>query len=201
MKNIEIIGHKRANLGKKATKKLRKEDHVPCVIYGGKEQIHFYTTKLSFKNLVYTPEAKFVNIKIEKDTYPCILQDMQFHPVSENILHADFLALAENKKITMHIPLVFFGKAPGVAKGGELIKRIRKLHVSAYPKDMPAHIAIDLSTLDFGKAIKVKDIQTKNYSILNPQITSIAVVEVPRALRGKSAEEETEAQEKDEKDK
>ncbi|MDH5367720.1 MAG: 50S ribosomal protein L25/general stress protein Ctc [Cyclobacteriaceae bacterium] len=189
MKTLEIIGYKRANLGKKEAKALRADGNVPCVLYGGKEQVHFSAPMILFRELVYTQEAHFVNLNIEGTEYQAILQDTQFHPVSEVLLHADFLMLFEGKKIKMDIPVHFVGQSPGVSKGGALIKKRRVLHVLALPKDMPEHIDVDLGKLDFGRAIKVSEVATENFEILDTQQASIAVVEMPRALRGKDDEE------------
>ena len=190
MKTVEIIGYNRANLGKSEAKRLRAEGQVPCVIYGGDEQVHFYAPMILFRDLVYTDEAHFVHVNVEGREFRAILQDIQFHPVSEVILHADFLQIFEGKVVKMDIPVHFEGTAPGVAKGGTLIKKRRHLKVMALPKNMPEYIAVDLGELDFGRAIKVGEIETNNYEILDTAIASVAVVEVPRALRGKSDDEE-----------
>jgi large subunit ribosomal protein L25 len=189
MKTIEIIGYKRANLGKAEAKRLREEGYTPGVLYGGKEQIHFYAPMILFRPAVYTDEAHFIKLNIEGEEYDAILQDLQFHPVSEIIMHADFLQLFGDKEVKMNIPVHFEGVSPGVTKGGTLIKKRRYLTLKAVPKNMPDHISVDLSGLDFGKAIKVSDIKATNVDILDPKQASIAVVEMPRALRGKSAEE------------
>ncbi|UII23515.1 50S ribosomal protein L25/general stress protein Ctc [Fulvivirga ligni] len=192
MKTVEIIGYKRANLGKAESKKLRAEGNVPCVLYGGDKQVHFSAPMILFRELVYTDEAHFVHLNIEGEEYEAIMQDLQFHPVSEVLLHVDFLQLFEGKKIKMNVPVHFEGEAPGVAKGGTLIKKRRYLQVSALPKDMPEHISVSLKTLDFGKAIKVQEIEENNFEILDTKIASVAVVEIPRALRGKKMEEDEE---------
>ena len=119
MKTIEIIGYQRANLGKKEAKQLRSEGNVPCVVYGGDEQIHFYAPMILFRNLVYTADAHFAHLNIEGVEKQCILQDIQFHPVNETILHADFLELHEGKKVKMDIPILLKGTPIGVGKGGE----------------------------------------------------------------------------------
>ena len=190
MKTVEIIGYNRANLGKSEAKRLRAEGQVPCVIYGGDEQVHFYAPMILFRDLVYTDEAHFVHVNVEGREFRAILQDIQFHPVSEVILHADFLQIFEGKVVKMDIPVHFEGTSPGVAKGGTLIKKRRHLKVMALPKNMPEYIAVDLGELDFGRAIKVGEIETNNYEILDTAIASVAVVEVPRALRGKTDDEE-----------
>ncbi|MEL7004776.1 MAG: 50S ribosomal protein L25/general stress protein Ctc [Bacteroidota bacterium] len=198
MKTVEIIGYNRANLGKSESKRLRAEGNVPCVMYGGDEQVHFYAPMHLFKELVYTNNAHFVNLNIEGKEIRAILQDIQFHPVSEIILHADFLQLFEGKKVKMNIPVHFVGNSPGVTKGGTLIKKRRGLEVYALPKDMPEYIEVSLDKLDFGRAIKVEEIEEANFEILDTKIASVAVVEIPRALRGKQDEEEEEGAEEEE---
>ena len=186
MKTVEIIGYKRANLGKKESKHVREDGNVPCVLYGGEEQVHFYAPMILFRELVYTPDAHMVDLNIEGEIYRCILQDIQFHPVSEIILHADFLQLHEGKPVKMDIPVHLVGKAPGVDKGGTLMHKRRNIRVQALPKDMPDFIEVDISKLDFNKAVKVAEIEEKDFKILDAPQLSIAVVEVPRALRGKT---------------
>ena len=186
MKTVEIIGYKRANLGKKESKHLREDGNVPCVLYGGEEQVHFYAPMILFRELVYTPDAHMVDLNVEGEIYRCILQDIQFHPVSEIILHADFLQLHEGKPVKMDIPVHLVGKAPGVDKGGTLMHKRRNIRVQALPKDMPDFIEVDISKLDFNKAVKVAEIEEKDFKILDAPQLSIAVVEVPRALRGKT---------------
>ncbi|MFQ3214177.1 MAG: large subunit ribosomal protein L25 [Marivirga sp.] len=190
MKTVEIIGYKRANLGKKEAKKLRSEAMVPGVLYGGDQQVHFYTPMILFRELVYTSEAHFVNLNIEGDEYQAILQDVTFHPVSEVILHVDFLELHKGKNIKMSIPVHLVGNSIGVAKGGTLIHKRRNLLVRALPKNMPEHIEVDITELDFGRSVKVESVSLDNVQILDTPQASIAVVEIPRALRGKTAEDE-----------
>ncbi|SMD32942.1 LSU ribosomal protein L25P [Reichenbachiella faecimaris] len=192
MKTIEIVGYKRANLGKTEAKSLRAEGQVPCVIYGGEEQIHFSAPAILFRELVYTAEAHFVKVNVEGTEYGCIMQDIQFHPVSEMILHVDFLQWFAGKPIKMDIPVHLTGVSKGVSNGGTLIHKRRLLTIKALPKNMPEHIDLDITALDFGKAIKVSDVITDNFEILDTPQASIAVVEVPRALRGKSIDDEGE---------
>ncbi len=190
MKTVEIIGFKRANLGKKEAKDLRAEGKVPCVVYGGKEQVHFHAPMILFRDLVYTPEARFVKLNVEGQEFRAILQDMQFHPVNEMILHADFLMLDEKKPVKMDIPVKFIGTAPGVQKGGKLMSKMNKLTVKALPDNMPEFIEVDISGLDLGKTIKVGEVKQENFTILNSPLVSIATVAIPRALKGKGAEGE-----------
>jgi large subunit ribosomal protein L25 len=190
MKTLEIIGYNRANLGKKEAKALRADGHVPCVLYGGEGQVHFSSPMILFRELVYTQEAHFVNLNIEGAEYRAILQDVQFHPVSEILLHADFLLLTAGKPIKMEVPVHFVGTSPGVIAGGSLVKKRRALTILALPKNMPEHIDVDLGLLDFGRAIKVAEVKTNNFEILDTAQASIAVVEIPRALRGKGEDED-----------
>src|SRR5688572_2291398 len=183
MKTVEIIGYKRANLGKADAQKLRDEGLVPCVLYGGDNQIHFHSPMILFRDLVYTNEAHFVHLNIEGEESQAILQEVQFHPVSEIILHADFLKISEDKKIKMSIPTRLVGQAPGVAKGGALVRKRAALKVYGFPKDMPDHIDVNVSELDFHHAIKVGDMKIEGIDFLDPKQATIAAVEIPRAAK------------------
>ena len=183
MKTIEIIGYRRANLGKSDSQRLRDEGNVPCVLYGGDNQIHFYAPMILFREVVYTNEAHFVHLNIEGEEAQAILQEVQFHPVSEVILHADFLRISEDRKIKMSIPARLVGQAPGVSKGGTLVQKRSSLKVLGFPKDMPDHIDVDVSELDFHHAIKVSDIKYQGLEFTDPKQASVAVVEVPRAAK------------------
>ena len=190
MKKVEIIGYKRANLGKAESKKLRSESFVPCVIYGGEQQIHFSSPVILFRDLVYTPEARFVELNIEGEIKKAILQDIQFHPVSEVILHADFLELFDDKLIKMSIPVVTNGVAPGLQSGGKLIMKMPRLMIRSLPKDMPESIDVDISKLELGKSIKVADLVSKEYEILTNPLVSICSVNIPRVMKMVTEEEE-----------
>jgi large subunit ribosomal protein L25 len=192
MKTVEIIGYQRANLGKKEAKRLRAEGYVPCVVYGGDEQIHFYAPIIMFRDLVYTADAHFAHLNIEGVERRCILQDIQFHPVNEMIMHADFLELHEGKKVKMDIPIRLNGTPVGVGKGGKLMFKRRSLRIEALPKNMPEHLDLDVSGLDFGKSAKVEDVETGDFNVSEDPALSIAVIEVPRALRGASADDDEE---------
>ena len=183
MKTIEIIGYRRANLGKSDAQKTRQEGNVPCVLYGGNEQIHFHSPVILFRDLIYTNEAHFVHLNIEGEECQAILQEAQFHPVSEIILHVDFLRISEDRKIKMEIPVRLVGQSPGVSKGGALVRKRATLKVYAFPKDMPDHVDVDCSTLDFHHSVKVGDMKMENLEFLDPKQASIAVVEVPRAAK------------------
>lgn len=183
MKTVEIIGYKRANLGKTGSQKLRDEGLVPCVLYGGNEQVHFYSPMILFRELVYTNEAHFVHVNIEGEECKAIMQEVQFHPVSEIILHADFLKITDDRKVKMSIPTRLVGQAPGVAKGGTLVRKRAALKVYGFPKDMPDHIDVNVSELDFHHAIKVGDMTLSGLEFLDPKQATIAAVEIPRAAK------------------
>jgi len=188
MKIVEIIGYKRANLGKTESKRLRGEGYVPSVLYGGKEQIHFYSPTILFRDAVYTADAHFVELNIEGDIHRAILQDVQFHPVSEMIMHADFLEIFDAKPIKMTVPVHLEGNAPGLQQGGTMVRKRMLVDIKGLPKNMPEYIKADISTLGLGQSIKVKDLVPGDYEILTPGRITIASVEIPRAMRGKTAE-------------
>lgn len=190
MKTIEIIGHKRANLGKRDSKTLRLDAKVPGVMYGGKEQIHFYTYMSLLKDLVYVADAQFVNLNLEGTEHKCILQEIQFHPVSDMILHIDMLQIFDDKKIVMDIPVVTKGNSPGVAIGGLLSIKVRKLPVRAYPKDMPESLQVDLSRLNLKDIVRVKDLKNESrFEILKVDGFPIVSVDLSRALKSATSKE------------
>lgn len=195
MRKVEIIGFKRANLGKTESKRLRNEGQIPCVLYGGDSQVHFYAPAIQFRDVLYTPEPCFITLNIEGEVSEAIVQDSQYHPVNDMILHVDFLQLFKGKFIKMEIPVKMEGTAPGVINGGSLVVKRPKLLVKALPKDMPDSIMVDISKLKLGKSTKVGALTTENFEILNSPLVTIASVAIPRALRGAGLtdeEEETE---------
>ena len=152
MKSITINGSKRESVGKKSTKALRNAGQVPCVLYGGDNPVHFSAPELAFSKLVYTPNAHTVVIALEDGTtFNAILQDIQFHPVTDKILHIDFYQLFDDKAVTMEIPITFVGNSPGVRNGGVLRKNLRRLKVKALPGNLPDFIEADISELKIGK--------------------------------------------------
>ncbi|HAR19466.1 MAG TPA: 50S ribosomal protein L25 [Cytophagales bacterium] len=185
MKTVEIIGYKRANLGKKDSKDLRAEAMVPCVLYGGSEQIHFYSPMILFRPLVYTQDVYKVLLNIEGDTHEAFLQATQFHPVSDVMLHADFLLIRNDKKVKIEVPIRFKGTALGVTKGGKLVQKVEKIKVLALPEDLPSFLEVDVTDLDLSKSVRVSDIPAGNFKVLNAPAIPVATVTVPRALKGK----------------
>ena len=193
MKSITIKGTIREVLGKKSTKELRKQDMVPCVLYGEGEPIHFAAKEIDFSKLVYTPNAHTVKIILEKNEFDAILQDIQFHPLSDKILHIDFYQLNENKEVAMEIPVRTEGLAPGVlVTGGVLVLNQRKLKVKALPKNLPDFITADISNLELGDKLYSSELKTEKYEFLHPENTVVCQVKVARASL-KEIESETEA--------
>ena len=196
MKSITINGSTRKSLGKKSTKELRKQDMVPCVLYGEGEPIHFTAKEIDFSKLIYTPNAHKVKIILEKKELDAILQDIQFHPLSDKILHIDFYQLNENKEVTMEIPVKTEGSAPGVLiSGGVLILNQRKLKVKALPKNLPDFITADISKLELGDKLYSSELKIENYEILHPHNTVVCQVKVARTSLKEIEEEETEVSE------
>ena len=189
MREVEIIGFKRANLGKAESNKLRAEGNVPGVLYGGDEQVHFYAPAIQFKPVLFTPEACFIKLNIEGTEYRAIVQESQWHPVSEALLHVDLMQLFTGKPIKMNIPVRTVGTAVGVKNGGTLILKNPRLSVKALPKDMPEVIEIDVTKLRIGKAIKVGELTTDKFEFLTSPLVTVVNIAIPRALRGKTAEE------------
>jgi large subunit ribosomal protein L25 len=192
MKKLEIIGFKRANLDSASLTELREAGNVPCVVYGPglPEQIHFYSPIILFRDLIYTPEVHLVELNVEGKIIKAILKEAQFHPVSEMILHADFVAYSEEKVIKFEIPVKVVGSSPGIAKGGKLEMKTRALKVKGLAKDLPDFIEVNISSLDLGKSFKVEDLSVEGFDIMTSPNVSIVTVGIPRALRGKKAGEE-----------
>jgi large subunit ribosomal protein L25 len=180
MKSITITGSKRESVGKVATKALRNAGKVPCVLYGGDKALHFSADETAFKNLVYTPNVYTAKIEFEGNKYNAILQDIQFHPVSDKILHIDFYQLFDDKLVTMAIPVQLVGTAPGIIRGGSLRFAQRKLNVRALPGDLPDFIDANISKLDIGDKLYVTEVASKKYTILHPENTVIAQVRTSR---------------------
>lgn len=188
MKEVSISGSIRENVGKRDAKKIRAIGNVPCVIYGGKEQIHFHVSEKAFKDLVYTPDIAFVKLELGEQNFKAILKDVQFHVVSGNILHADFQELIENKELSMNIPVILTGNSKGVKEGGVVQNNMRKLLVKALPKDMPESIVIDITKLGIGDSVKVGDLDIENVTLLDFDLSVIVAVNITRVSSGAAEE-------------
>jgi len=193
MKSITINGSKRESVGKVATKALRNAGRVPCVLYGGGEPLHFSAQELDFSKLVYTPNAHAVVINLEGENIAAILQDIQFHPLTDKIIHIDFYRLFDDKEVSMNIPVKVEGAAPGVLNsGGVLVLNKRKLRVKALPKNLPDVIVANISNLKLGNKLYTAELQTEDFIIVHPDNTVVCQVRTSRASIIEEEEEETE---------
>ncbi len=192
MKSITINGSKRESVGKKSTKALRNAGDVPCVLYGGEQPVHFSAHELAFSKLVYTASAHTVVIAIEGgETYNAVLQDIQFHPVTDKILHIDFYQLFEDKEIAMDIPVNYFGNSKGVIAGGNLRKNQRKLRVKALPANLPDTIDVDITPLKIGGKIYLSELANESYRFLSTGNTVVCQVKRSRVSVVVEDDEET----------
>jgi large subunit ribosomal protein L25 len=192
MKSITIKGSERESVGKVATKALRDAGMVPCVIYGGSQPVHFAAEVKAFKSLVYTPNAHTVVVELKDKSANVILQDIQFHPVSDKILHIDFFELNENKEIIMEVPVKVTGTSPGVLLGGDLRLNQRRLKVKALPKNLPDYVEANISELEMGNKLYVTKLEAKNFKLMHPDNTVVAQVKISRAAM-KAAQEAAKA--------
>jgi len=193
MKSISIKGQERESVGKASTKAARNAGLVPCVIYGGEQPVHFTAEEKSFKSLVYTPNVHTVAVDLGGKIIDCILQDIQFDPVSDRILHIDFYQLHADKEITMEVPVKVVGNSKGVMAGGVLRLNQRKLKVRALPANLPDFVEADITDLEMGNKLYVTAIQTNNFKLLHPENTVVAQVRVSRAAM-KAAQEAAKAE-------
>ena len=194
MKSISINGSQRESVGKKATKALRNAGQVPCVLYGGDKPVHFSANELAFSKLVYTPNAHTVVIALDNgETLNAVLQDIQFHPVTDRILHVDFYQLFEDKEIALNIPVNLVGNSRGVKNGGVLRKTNRKLRIKALPANLPDFIEIDITPLKIGDKVAVGDLPSEGYTFLHNDNTVVCRVSTSRvAVEDEEDEDELE---------
>ncbi len=191
MKSIAISGSPRENVGKRDAKELRYQSLVPAVLYGGPTQTHFSVSAADLKPVVYTPVVHFIDLDIAGVKSQAIIKDLQFHPLTEQILHVDFLLLDQKKPITIEIPVRLTGTSPGVKTGGKLVLKLRKLRIKALPKDHLDFIDVSIESLEVGRSVKVSDLKVGNYTITNSKEDTIVSVTTSRALR--QAEQEAAA--------
>lgn len=204
MKSITINGSKRESVGKSASKALRNAGQIPCVLYGGDGPMHFSAPELAFSKLIYTSSAYTAVIAFDdKEKYSAVLQDIQFHPVTDKVLHIDFYHLFDNKEIAMDIPVRLVGNSIGVKLGGNLQRNKRKLRIKALPTNLPDYIEIDIADLNIGDRVYVTELENESYTFLHPDNTVVCQVRIPRALIVEEVEEveedeETEGEESEE---
>lgn len=197
MKTLEIKVTKRSDLGKKSSRKLRAEGNVPCVLYGGDETIHFYAHDNDFKDLVYTHHVHLIDFNIDGKAHKAILKEIQFHPVTDKILHIDFIEVSDNKSATVAIPIVLTGNSIGIKNGGKLRQRRRLLKVKGLIGDMPDELDVDITDLNIGDSFKVKDLKFDNLEMLDPQQAMVVGVVSSRiAAKGMITIEEEVKEEK-----
>jgi large subunit ribosomal protein L25 len=195
MKNITINGSLRKDLGKKSSKALRKENNVPCVIYGGKENIHFYSHENNFKKLIYSPDAFLVNLNIDNTEYSVVLKDIQFHPVSDKLVHIDFTQVFEEKPIIVSLPITVTGESAGIKAGGKLRIRKRHLIVKGLSKDIPEELPIDITELKIHQSVKVDDLAYDKIELLDPKKSMVLGIATSRvAQKGEGEGEGAEAE-------
>ncbi|GEN66625.1 MULTISPECIES: 50S ribosomal protein L25/general stress protein Ctc [Chryseobacterium] len=196
MKSITIQGTKRESVGKKSTKALRDAELVPCVVYGGGAPLNFSAEERAFKGLVYTPEAHTVSIEVDGQTIPAVLQDIQFHPITDKILHADFYQLADDKPVVMEVPVRITGRSKGVVAGGVLRQSFRKLKVKAIPANLPDEVVVDVTPLRIGNKLYIGGIKAEGYTFMHPDNAVVVAVKMSRnAMKGGAAAEDDEDEE------
>ncbi|XMO88130.1 50S ribosomal protein L25/general stress protein Ctc [Algibacter sp. AS12] len=194
MKSITINGSQRESVGKKATKALRNAGQVPCVLYGGDKPVHFAAPELAFSKLVYTPNAHTVVINLEGgEVLKAVLQDIQFHPTTDRILHVDFYQLFDDKEIALDIPVQLVGNSKGVKNGGVLRRNNRKLRIKALPANLPDFIEIDITPLKIGDKVAVGDLPSGDYTFLHSDNTVVCQVRTSRTAVVDADDDEDEA--------
>ncbi|MGD9930322.1 MAG: 50S ribosomal protein L25/general stress protein Ctc [Mangrovibacterium sp.] len=183
MKSVTINGSQRAALGKKDAKKLRNEEKVPCVLYGGEEPVHFQADAAEFRKIVYTPNVYMIDLNIEGTSHKAIMQDIQFHPVAEQILHIDFLKVDEEKPLKIEVPVKVEGYAKGMRAGGKMKLNLRRLKVKGLAKDIPDSINVNIDELELGQSIKVGQVEAENLEFMNSKSVPVVTIMVTRAAR------------------
>lgn len=202
MKSFDLKGEARKEISKKNTSELRSEGKVPCVLYGGKENVHFSIDRILLDKVVFTSEVYVINLDVDGKTYKCVIQQMQFHPVTDKVIHVDFVEAVEGKPVVVELPVKFKGISVGVDKGGKLNKSKRYLKVKGEVSNIPENIEVDITELNIGDNIKVKDIKTEKFEILESEsalvvsvITSRAAIKTSGEEDGEEAKEEAPAEE------
>ncbi len=183
MKSIAISGSARQSVGKRDSKELRYEGQVPAVLYGGKEQTHFSVSAADLKPVLYTPDVVFVELDLDGKKTRAIVQDAQFHPLTDLVTHVDFLELFDDKEVSVNIPIKLTGTSPGVKMGGKLVQKLRALRVKALPNNLPQEIEVPMESLEVGKSVRVRQIALQDAKVLNNSDDTIVSVIMSRALR------------------
>ena len=193
MEFISLSGQLRPDTGKTASKSLRREGLIPCVMYSAKEVVHFSTTPQQVKNLIYTPDFHVAHLQIEGKTYKCIVKDYQLHPLSNELVHIDFLQLADGHPIKVEVPIRVKGQSPGVKVGGKLVQKMRRVKIKTLPEHLVDQVMLDISSLELGQSLRVRDISPEaGIEIMSSPGIPVATIEIPRALRSATAAAEKE---------
>ena len=187
MKTFELKGTVRTDLGKKATKAVRVKQSIPCELYGGKDNVHFEVTASAVRKLIYTPEIFLVSLDIEGKKVEAIMKDLQFHPVSDKVIHIDFVEVSPKKPIIMEVPIKLEGLAEGVRAGGKLALQLRKLKVKALYNVIPERLVVDVTSLGLGKTVKVGELSYEGLELINAKEAVVCAVKLTRAARGAAA--------------
>jgi large subunit ribosomal protein L25 len=180
MNSKAITAHKREQLGTKFSKQLRREGNIPCVVYGGEAPVHFYASAADFRTIIYTPNVYRIDVDLEGQSISCVIQDIQFHPVTDEALHIDFIQLIDGKPVTIEVPMRLVGNSRGVRNGGKMKRVLRKLKVKATPENLPDAIEHDITNLRIGQAVRVSDIPTNNFEIVNSPSAVIVSIKTSR---------------------
>jgi large subunit ribosomal protein L25 len=192
MKHLSLSGSPRESVGKKDAKKHRREGNVPCVLYGGKVQIHFVIPEPDLKKVIFTPDTFLIDLNVGGKKYVAILQDIQYHPVGDNILHIDFLQVFDDKPVTVSVPLRFTGTSKGILKGGRLVRKYRKIKIKGLISNLPDEIVVDITKLNIGDSIKIGDLLRENLDFLDVPTSIAAAVKSQRVIVDEDEEEEGE---------
>ncbi len=191
MQTVKIKGEQRTDIGKRAAKSIRRAGFIPCELYGSDENVHFSVTPASVKSIVYTPDFKLAEIEVDGKVYKSIMKSIQFHPVSDEILHMDFLKLEEGRKLKVMVPIKFEGVSPGVKNGGTLTQKLHRVEIKTTPDKLIDTIVMDISELTLGNSLRVRDIAVPDaVEILHNGSTPVATVAIPRALKSTATVDE-----------
>ena len=188
MKTIEIKGSFRTEVGKKSSKQIRKIGNVPCVIYGKEQNIHFHAAELAFKHLIFTPEAHLVDLNIDGKVHKAVIKDVQYHPVSDKILHADFIEVFDDKPVVINIPIKVSGDSVGVIAGGKLTIKKRNIKVKGLPNDLPEFLHVDITNLKIHESVKVGDLSYDKIELLDPKKLMVLTIATSRVAQKGDAE-------------
>jgi large subunit ribosomal protein L25 len=188
MKSVSISGSPRANVGTKDAKALRAEGKIPCVLYGGTEQVHFSALEKDFKPLVYTPEVKLADLNIDGRTFKATMKEVQFHPISDKLLHVDFLEVSDAKPVIIEVPVKVVGNSPGIKAGGKLVTKFRKLKIRSALANLPESITVNIDKLEIGDGVRVKDITLNGVTLLNTPNAVVVSVATTRNVAAAAQE-------------